>query len=134
VTDAKEKRLKNLKPYKKGETGNPGGRPALPEDIKVARKLGQIELERLVNRHLFSSIETLKGIAGDTATTGIEAMVANIVLQAVAKGDQQRLDFILNRIIGKVQDRVEVTTPKPFIVERLDGTGLVLGAKVEMDE
>jgi hypothetical protein len=33
-------------------------------------------------------------------------------------------------MIGKVKDQIEVTLPKPFIVSRLDGSSVEMGAKL----
>jgi hypothetical protein len=133
VTGKKDPK-KNLKPFKPGVSGNPGGRPKLPDDIKEARKLGQIELERVINKYIYLSRDELKAALADTATPMFEIMVASIIAQAAQKGDQVRLDFILNRVVGKVTDRIEHSTPKPFVIERSDGSQLVLGAKVEKED
>jgi hypothetical protein len=117
--------------FAKGVSGNPKGGPGLPKDVKEARKLTQGELERAVNRYLHLSRGELKAAIEAPGTPMIEIMIASIIAQAATKGDQMRLDFILNRIIGKVQDRVEVTMPKPFIIERKDGSTVELGAKVD---
>ncbi len=57
----------------------------------------------------------------------MELMVASIVAKAATGGDHLRLDFILNRIIGKVKDKIEVTAVKPYVINNLDGTKTVLG-------
>lgn len=121
------------RPFVKGQPGGPG-KPRTPEDIKEARKLTQIELERAVNKYLYLSRAELKAAIEQPGTPMLDLMIASIVAQAAQKGDQVRLDFILNRIIGKVQDRLEVRTPKPFIVQRADGTALELGAAPPSDE
>ena len=51
------KSLKNLEKgtWKKGQSGNPKGKPRTPEDIKHSRKFNQFEFERAVSKLLFIS-------------------------------------------------------------------------------
>ncbi len=117
--------------FKPGQSGNPGGQAKLPDDIKEARKLNQIELERTVNKFLFADREALHAVIKAPETPMLELMVASIMAKAAQNGDQVRLEFILCRLIGKVQDRIEVKTPVPFVIARRDGETLILGAKIE---
>ncbi len=73
----------------------------------------QIELERVINSLLFLDREALQAKIKDPKTPMIEMIAASIMAQAAQKGDHQRLDFILQRMIGKVKDQLEVTTQAP---------------------
>ena len=128
----KKPNMSGLKPFVKGQSGNPGGRLKLPDDIKEARKLNQIELERLVNKYLWLTADEVKALDKNPATPMMERMILSIVSIAAEKGDQQRLEFILCRLIGKVKDQIEVSTVKPYIVNHMDGTQTVLGAAPEV--
>lgn len=114
--------------FKPGQSGNPGGKPKVPDDILKARKLNQIELERVVNKYLWLQRDEVQAAIKDPATPMMELMVASIVAQAAQKGDQVRLEFILARLIGRVKDTLEVVTPTPFIIRRGDGTQVVCGS------
>lgn len=117
------------KRFQKGQVANPGGRRKLPDDIKEARKVTQDELERSINRAVFSTRAELAALVKDPGTRMLDVMVASIVAQASQKGDQQRLDFLLNRMIGKVKDRIEVKPQEPFIITRASGEQVVLGLR-----
>ena len=119
--------------FEPGQSGNPNGRPKLPGDIKEARKLNAIEFERIANKFLFLSREEIKAIVNDPDTTMIENLIASIYVRGVTEGSYQHLDFILNRLIGKVKDKVEVES-KPFIVRLLDGSEIHMGHKPEEKE
>ena len=115
--------------FKKGVSPNPGGKRKLPEDIKKARALNQIELERVCNKQLWMTRDELKDLMKDPAANMLELTVASILGQAMQKGDQQRLEWIAMRLIGRVSDRIEVTSTQPFAVKLLEGAVIELGTK-----
>ncbi len=120
--------------FKPGQSGNPGGKAKLPEDIKEARSLNQIELERIINKYLYMDKDEVKASIQAPGTPMMELMVASIVAQAAQKGDHTRLEFVLQRMIGKVKDQIVLTQPIPFVVRHLNGEQTVLGAKVDKKE
>ncbi len=122
-----------LKPFKKGQSGNPGGKIKVPDDIKEARKLTQIELERTINSLLFLDKEALQARIKDPKTPMIEMIAASIMAQAAVKGDHLRLDFILQRMIGKVKDQIELSTPVPFVLRKRDGEEIVMGVETKQE-
>jgi hypothetical protein len=84
--------------FKPGESGNVSGRPAIPEDIKEARKLNKIEMERVLNHFISMTGQELKAYMGRPETTALELMVGKVVAIAIQKGDEKRLGFILDRL------------------------------------
>ncbi len=97
------------KPFKKGNKANPYGRPKTPPDLKAARQLTRVKLEILINKYLaLGKIEILK-IMANPETPSIDVMICSIISKAVSHGDEKRLDFILDRLIGKVPKPVELT-------------------------
>ena len=116
------------KDFEKGHLGGPG-RPPLPGDIKEAPKLNLDELERVLNRFLYMTRAELQDVVKAPETPLIDALVGSIVARAIQGGDHARLDFILNRLVGRVQEKLEVSTPEPFIIRRLDGSTVVMGVK-----
>lgn len=93
--------------FKKGKSGNPSGRPKLPPDVQAARKLTNTQFIILVNKFLNMSREELKAAAENPNAPMLELIVAKIIERAIANGDQTRLGFILDRLIGKVPDKIE---------------------------
>lgn len=92
------------RPFEKGKTGNPKGRPQLPIDLKQARTVTKLELERILNRFLTMTAQELAAAMTDPRTTVLEAIVLTIATKALQGGDQVRLNFLLDRLIGKVQE------------------------------
>lgn len=115
------------------KAGNPGGpgRPALPGDVKAARALNKVEFTRIINKYLHCTPQDLNAALNDPSTPVIEGIVCKILIECGLKGDTIRLAFLIERILGKVKDEVEVSLPKPTIIKRKDGTEVEMGARIE---
>lgn len=95
-------------PFVKGNKCNPHGRPKLTDEERMARILNRIAFERICNQYLHLSKDELEDIVRRKETPVIELMVASVVIKAIKSGDQHRLNFLLDRLIGKVPERVEI--------------------------
>jgi len=93
--------------FKPGQSGNPSGKPKTDPELLKARALTRTKFEALANKFISMTKEDLKAAVTNPNATMLELMVAKIVEQAISKGDQIRLTFILDRLIGKVPDKVE---------------------------
>lgn len=117
-----------------GVSGNPAGSPGLPQDLKNARKLNQVEMERIFNRFLYAGDNERQKTLQDPTAPGIDKLVAAIMGYAISEGDEKRLEFILCRVLGKVTEKLEVKVPEPFVIRRPGGEEVVVGAKEKEDE
>lgn len=91
---------KNLKSWKPGQSGNPSGRPK--------GKLTRDEVEAIMARFTRLSREELQIVVQNPKSTMLEIMVASVMAKAAKDGDCARLNFLLDRSIGKVKDIQEV--------------------------
>jgi hypothetical protein len=116
-----------------GQSGNPKGPIPLPEDIKAARKLTPIEFERAVNKFLFWDRDALKEAVKDPKTAALDAWVITIILRATAKGDERPMSFLLERLIGKVKERIEHTAGEgePLVILTMPRNGREAPREVE---
>ncbi len=116
--------------FKKGYSGNPGGRDKLPPEIREAKRLTRRSMEVALNKFLGWPTEKLAEFLRDTNNTVIEMIIAKILIEALKRGDQIRLNFIFDRLIGKVKDEVEVIGAKPTIIQLLNNKGqIILGSE-----
>ena len=89
---------KNLKPFKKGVSGNPGGRPKWKQITEILKsEKNQEKLEEMIN----------------------------VVFERALEGDMRAVEYISDRLEGKVATRLSVEKPsdepiKVFDIEGLD--------------
>lgn len=90
----------------KFQKGNKYGKGRLPVPVEAngLRLMNQRELEIILNRHIHKSVEELVSYSANAKNPTIDVLVAKILIQAIKRGDQNRLDFILNRLIGKPKE------------------------------
>jgi len=100
--------LKNLKPFPKGTSGYPGGpRRQIPEELKPIKSLNGFEVNKLISKYARMLLTTLKEALDNPNTPVIELSIAKIFLQSIENGDYVRLNFLLDRCIGKVPVAIE---------------------------
>jgi len=132
-----DKRIKNLNPWKPGQSGNPKGKPPTPKDLRDARKLNAIEVSRILNKFSNLTTDELREKMMSLDTPALELMIGKVMLECMKSGDDKRLNFILDRMVGKVTEKMEVKLPKPTVVKLIgEDAVMVLGhaEKRENDE
>ena len=122
------------KNFTKGKSGNPKGRPKTPPDVRNIRALSKTEFTRIANEFLWLSTTAADKKLKSRGLSQFEKAVGQTVKKAAA-GDLMRLNMVLDRLIGKPRDKMELTVPKPFIILNADGTeAMTLGAEVTLDD
>ena len=85
------------------------GRKRLPRDLAVANSLTKAKLEGLLNLHLWMTEKELNKVVKDAKTPMISKAIASIISKAIENGDDRRLTFILDRLIGKPKEEIDIT-------------------------
>lgn len=122
------------RPFKPGQTGNAKGRPKLSSDVKRVRSLTGEQLKAIGDVLLLGNKERLEEILNSPRSNLLDIWLASVAKKGISKGDMYSLNELLNRLVGKVTDKVEHKLPQPTIIKRSDGTELELGAKVKEDK
>lgn len=108
---------------KPGQVLNPKGRPRVPDDLKEARAMRAHDFEAAIYKHLDKTADEIKEALISHFTPATDLVVLKILAEAISKGDHQRLDFLLNRTIGKVKEQIDHNVNmKPSILVKTDGT------------
>ena len=117
---ARERQLAGLRPFKKGVSGNPAGGKKHNPELKAIKNLTQKELIDVSNMVLKGTMEELLDIREDSESTVLQRMLAAVAVRVMKKGDMHAMDILLNRMIGKVKDKIDVnnlnSTPARVIV------------------
>jgi hypothetical protein len=128
-----QKKSKRIPPpeyrFKPGQSGNPGGSQKMPAELQKANKLSAKKFIEYVNRYINMDREEIKEDMKRKEATMLELLVAGMISRAVSQQDPVRANFILDRTIGKVIDKmeIEIVVPKPTIIQRHDGSQVELG-------
>ena len=114
----------NIKPrWKKGESGNPKGRPvSTPEQLRLTR-LTKTELTEIGSYIVKGDKTELKKIVDDPTTSILKSWIASIAIKGIASGDMDALNKLLERIVGKVKEEVEVSGNAVSVVVGLPSNG-----------
>ena len=81
--------------------------------------------------YLNKSRQELMLIYQNDMMPAVDHMLAGIILKCMTDGDYNKLNFMLDRIVGKVRQEVEHVVVKPTFIERIDGKGPSIEIGVE---
>ena len=120
--------------FKKGEVANPKGRPKVPEEIRMMKKFNREWVEVHITEMLKKSVTEIEEILKNKDHMSIDHFIARIILMGIIKGDSMRLNFLFDRVIGKVTNVEEIKISKPFMIESLDGNKTITLGSDEVRE
>jgi hypothetical protein len=86
--------------FPRGVSGNPNGRPPVPDDVREAREADRVELARILHRVLRLTKKELAARFKDDATPALERMIVQLVRSACWGGNPYRVGFLLKQIGG----------------------------------
>lgn len=104
----------NLKPaWKKGESGNPNGRPRKFVSTLKAMGYKNSEVADSIQSMLAMTIDELKEVYQNPLSTVLEKTVAGAIKKSIEKGDLNSIEVLLSRVFGKPKESVKIDTPVP---------------------
>lgn len=110
------------------------GRPTIPKEIKKIQNLTTAEVETMVTALLKASEADLKEIKEDKSQPFLKRIIVQILHKTYNTGNMTQLDMILNRVIGKVKEKIEHEITRPSILVRQDGSEVVFTNKKIKDD
>lgn len=92
--------------FKPGHPGGPGRPPEAPAALKQFTKK---EIAECVCRMLKMTVDELVRFSKHPEATALEVIVSSVIRECMKKGDFWALDKMLERVIGKVPLKQELT-------------------------
>lgn len=96
------------KNFKKGQSGNPKGRPKLDPEVKAIQQFNKDEVSKLLNKYSRMTQKEMLKVYNSEKAMMIEKWTAKIFIKATVEGDYRAMDYVLNRMVGKVADKMEI--------------------------
>lgn len=96
------------KQFKKGQSGNPLGGRAHDPVMRALKRLTKDELKEVGSLLLRGNLDALKEVSQDKKANVLKVMLASVCVRVMKQGDMHALDILLNRLVGKVKDEVDV--------------------------
>lgn len=90
------------KNWKTGQSGNPKGRPIIAPELSEARKFSKFLVEETFHRLLLLSWIELEKIVSNPNTCVLDRLLAKLIVMTEKEGCSTRLNFILDRLIGRI--------------------------------
>jgi len=116
--------------FQPGQSGNPLGAAAHNKVHKALRRMTKDEIVELGTLLLDSNISAINEIMKDPSSSAARVWLCTIIVNGIKKGDANSLDIILDRIIGRQKNEVELSGNRenPIMIDRASMT------EEEMDE
>ena len=96
--------------WKKGQSGNPKGRPKLPDEIKEARRISVEKIIEMFSKYLLMTEAEFKKV-DRTNLTLLEVWFLKNIDTAMQECNHTVFDKILDRIIGRSFMGVKIELP-----------------------
>lgn len=126
------------KDFPKGKSGNPEGARKHNPELKKIRALTRESLAEIGSLVVNKKFDEIERIARDETKPALQVWIANIVRLGAIRGDDARLNNLMNRIVGPVKNEIDLKTDNPNsnksdeqILKELQEINAVLGLKKE---
>lgn len=95
--------------FKKGQSGNPQGARLHNPEIRLIKRMTLDQVVEIGSLVLDGNVAELKRIARDEKESVLKVMLAAVAARTITKGDPEALDALLDRLIGKVPNPVQLS-------------------------
>lgn len=97
------------KPFVKGQSGNPKGKPRKLVTLLKDNGYTLAECSSTVQAMMAMTIEELKDVFENKDSTILEKTIANALKKSLEKGSLYSIDTLMTRVFGKPKETSDVT-------------------------
>lgn len=90
--------------FKKGQSGNPGGKPKLAPELRAIKNYHADEIKKIICKYFQMPWAQVLEAVQDTTLPTIELVFASTLNKAILEGDSSRVVHLLDRVVGKVKE------------------------------
>lgn len=115
--------FKNLIPFKKGQSGNPNGRPR--KFVCLLKDMGynKQDIDTTIQNMMGMTINELAEVYKNENSTVLEKTVANAIKKGIEKGSLYSLETLLSRVYGSPKQEVDQTIKATLNIPNLPDIG-----------
>jgi len=99
--------ISNLNPFKKGESGNPNGRPRKYVSLLIEHGYKRSEINDTIQNMMAMTVDELKQVWDNPKATILEKTIASAMRKSIEKGTLYSLETLLSRVYGMPKQEVE---------------------------
>ena len=112
MSEKRSKTGKEQTQFKPGNRAGVGhGRPRLPPELKAKARetplLTRLDIKNIIDKYVNMSPAQIQEAVRDPNIRMIELSIAKIAAEAVRTGDTSKLNFLLERHVGKVKEEID---------------------------
>lgn len=115
-----------LKPFTKGKSGNPKGSSERQRALGQVSRLTGEALADIASALLYGTEGALEAMLSDPKANVLSKWTAKLIMHSMIEGDAAVYNAVLNRIVGKVKERIEHSGP--------GGDAIAIRSKMSVEE
>ena len=116
--------IPNNKPFEKGQSGNPNGRPRKYVTLLIDQGYKRSEINDTIQNMMAMTVDELKQVWDNPKATILEKTIASAMRKSIEKGTLYSLETLLSRVYG---------LPKQELAATVESRPIWTGLKLRVD-